>query len=76
MIALEYPLEQKLVQLLVAIDQQLGSLSKPVRGLQANRVYLSGDIEKLNSDKFAELTDIQNYSGTDTMNIQRISATH
>lgn len=73
---MEYPLEQKLMQLLLAIDQQLGSLSKPVRGLQANRVYLSGDIEKMNSDKFAELTDTQKYSGAETMNIQRISATH
>ncbi len=38
-------------------------------------VYLSGDFEKIISDKYAELTDTQKHVIAETMNIQRISRT-
>lgn len=73
---MEYTMKRELVQILGEIEHQLGELSKPVRGLQAKMVYLSGDIEKIISDKYAELTDSQKYSVAETMRIQRISANH
>jgi hypothetical protein len=72
----EYTIKRELVQILGEIEQQLGELSKPVRGFQARLVYLTGDIEKIISDKYAELTDAQKYSVSDKMRIQRISTTY
>lgn len=70
---MDYTVKRELVQILGAIEQQLGELSKPVRGLQAKIVYLSGDIEKIVSDKYAELTDSQKHSVAETTRIKRIS---
>lgn len=71
---MEYTIKRELFQILGAIEQQLGELSKPVRGMQAKMVYMSSDIEKVISDKYAELTDTQKYSVAQTMKIKRISS--
>jgi hypothetical protein len=73
---MEYTIKRELVQILGEIEHQLGELSKPVRGLQAKMVYLTGDIEKVINDRLSELTDTQKHSVTEIMKIQRISATH
>ena len=70
---MEYTIKRELAQILGAIELQLGELSKSVRGVQAKIVYLTGDIEKLVSEKYAELTDTQKYSVVETMMIKRIS---
>ena len=70
---LEYTVKRELVQILGAIEQQLGELSKPVRGFQAKMVYFAGDIEKIISEKYAELTDTQKYSVAEITMVQRIS---
>jgi hypothetical protein len=72
----EYTIQRELVQILGEIEHQLGELSKPVRGLQAKMVYLTGDIEKVINDKLAELTDAQKHSVAEIMKVQRISAIH
>lgn len=73
---MEYTIKRELVQILGEIEHQTGELSKPVREVQAKMDYLTGDIEKIISDKYTELTDTQKYSVAETMKIQRISATH
>lgn len=70
---LEYTAKRELVQILGVIEQQLGELSKPVRGFQAKMVYFAGDIEKIVSDKYAELTDTQKYGIEEITKVQRIS---
>lgn len=72
---MEYTINRELFQTLGAIEKQLGELSKPVRGMQAKLVYLSGDIEKIINEKYAELTDTQKYTVAETMKIKRISNT-
>jgi hypothetical protein len=73
---LDYTIKRELVLIYGEIERQLGELSKPIRGLQAKSVYLAGDIEKIISDKYAELTDTQKNSVAEVMKVQRISTTH
>lgn len=72
---MDYAIHRELFQILGTIEQQLGELSKPVRGMQAKMVYLTGDIEKIINEKYADLTDIQKHSVAETMMVKRISST-
>lgn len=73
-LVVEYTIKRELFQILGAIEQQLGELSKPVRGMQAKMVYISSDIERVISEKYAELTDTQKHSIAETMKIKRINS--
>ena len=73
---MEFTIKRELVLIYAEIEKRLGELSKPVRGLQAKIVYLTGDIEKIISEKYAELTDTQKHSASEIMKVQRINASH
>jgi hypothetical protein len=70
---LEYTIKRELFYILGTIENQLGELAKSVRGDEAKRVYLYGDIEKIISEKLAKLTDTQRYNVAEAVQVQRIS---
>ncbi len=71
---LEYTYKRELLQILGTIEQQVGGLSTPLRGFQAKMAGFGGDIEKIISDKYTNLTDSQKYYVTEITKIQRIIA--
>ena len=66
--------EHEVGYILGSIAKQLGELSKSVRGRYTDSVYLSGDLDKINRDTFAELTNVQMLDDTKVPEFKRISA--
>jgi hypothetical protein len=72
-IGMDYTIKRELMQIYGEIERQFGMLNKPVKSISAKLTNITGDFEKIISEKCATLTESQKYSIAQKMGVHRLS---